>query len=591
MFGIVIIYGIYRAIDLAWTCDDIYITFRYVDNFLSGMGVVFNPGEHVEGYTHFFWLIMLSLFRWFGIDLASISIALGIISYVCIIAVFLLISKKLQGNSIMFFPFAALALSLNYDFAVWATSGLETSFFTLLVCLMFFIVFFTQLHEERKLILSGLLLALLCMTRPDGIVFFVFSNAVLTAGAIVIKDYRKNLARRLLYLNGMFILLLAPYVFWKLSFYHDIFPNTFYAKNAGESYLSQGLYYIWLFVDSYKSTFVSAAVLVAFVKLLSEKKSISERLQLLLNNNMALAMLIGFLAAAVYLFFFVAWVGGDFMFARFIIPVLPLLYFSIESSLKYLLKNYSRYMAAAFLLLLVLIFYEKHFRDGLFENDETSRIKIKDYAQTSGITDERLFYTSYWELFPKSKNLRDAQINIGKVLEPYFRGMDITVVVGGARNYMGYFAGFKNIIVDNGLTDKFIASQTTSGRKRVGHEKSAPLEYLIKRKAILGFYDKFRNDVNQKPYAIGFIRLKELGIKIAVEIIYYDILVINQLKARLGEIFSFMDMESYVKDYVENIMKTRSIEEVKSDYRNMKEFYFDHNNDPHEKEIKVFISE
>ena len=43
---------------LAWfLCDDAFISFRYVRNFLEGNGLVFNPGEYVEGYTNFLWIL------------------------------------------------------------------------------------------------------------------------------------------------------------------------------------------------------------------------------------------------------------------------------------------------------------------------------------------------------------------------------------------------------------------------------------------------------------------------------------------------------------------------------------------------------
>jgi hypothetical protein len=35
--------------------DDAYFTFRYAYNWAVGNGLVFNPGEHVEGYTNFGW--------------------------------------------------------------------------------------------------------------------------------------------------------------------------------------------------------------------------------------------------------------------------------------------------------------------------------------------------------------------------------------------------------------------------------------------------------------------------------------------------------------------------------------------------------
>ena len=46
---------------VAWfLCDDAFISFRYVRNLLEGHGLVFNPGEYVEGYSSFLWVLELS---------------------------------------------------------------------------------------------------------------------------------------------------------------------------------------------------------------------------------------------------------------------------------------------------------------------------------------------------------------------------------------------------------------------------------------------------------------------------------------------------------------------------------------------------
>ena len=40
--------------------DDALISFRYAVNLVEGRGLVFNPGERVEGYTNFLWTIVLA---------------------------------------------------------------------------------------------------------------------------------------------------------------------------------------------------------------------------------------------------------------------------------------------------------------------------------------------------------------------------------------------------------------------------------------------------------------------------------------------------------------------------------------------------
>jgi arabinofuranosyltransferase len=41
--------------------DDAYITFRYAQNLVSGMGLVYNPGEHVLGTTTPLYTFLLAL--------------------------------------------------------------------------------------------------------------------------------------------------------------------------------------------------------------------------------------------------------------------------------------------------------------------------------------------------------------------------------------------------------------------------------------------------------------------------------------------------------------------------------------------------
>ena len=46
---------------VAWfLCDDAFISFRYARNLLKGHGLVFNPGEYVEGYSNFLWTLELA---------------------------------------------------------------------------------------------------------------------------------------------------------------------------------------------------------------------------------------------------------------------------------------------------------------------------------------------------------------------------------------------------------------------------------------------------------------------------------------------------------------------------------------------------
>jgi arabinofuranosyltransferase len=60
--------------------DDPFISFRYARNLLDGHGLVFNPGERVEGYSNFLWIILLTPFMKLGFDPVVASKVLGLCS-------------------------------------------------------------------------------------------------------------------------------------------------------------------------------------------------------------------------------------------------------------------------------------------------------------------------------------------------------------------------------------------------------------------------------------------------------------------------------------------------------------------------------
>src|SRR5512135_2318497 len=46
--------------------DDSLISMNYARRLASGDGLVFNPGEHVEGYTNFLWTVSMAPVWWFS---------------------------------------------------------------------------------------------------------------------------------------------------------------------------------------------------------------------------------------------------------------------------------------------------------------------------------------------------------------------------------------------------------------------------------------------------------------------------------------------------------------------------------------------
>ena len=64
-----LIFGGLFVLLYAWIMDDAYVYFRYVDNWIiHGEGLVWNPGEYVEGFSSPIWPLVLGAFRFLHFD-------------------------------------------------------------------------------------------------------------------------------------------------------------------------------------------------------------------------------------------------------------------------------------------------------------------------------------------------------------------------------------------------------------------------------------------------------------------------------------------------------------------------------------------
>src|SRR5207249_10248364 len=201
-----------------------------------------------------------------------------------------------------------------------------------------------------------------------------------------------------------------------------------------------GFFYIALFFRAYASLAIGLLALLVFFlgRRVRSKASVQETMPKRSSPLIAAGV-----AAAIYLLFYVARVGGDFMFARFMIPVLPLLYFILEASLNRLPKTILRYRTALCLIFIGSVIAERQLREHLlFHYDAASAQLAGNWndedehgGETHGIADERWVYTR--DRFIVDGAVRgslDTYREIGKFYEPFFQGIPVKAAISGGQN-------------------------------------------------------------------------------------------------------------------------------------------------------------
>ena len=227
-----------------WT-DDAFISFRYARNLLEGHGLVFNPGEYVEGYTNFLWVLELAaLWGLFGVRPEQAAPWLSVAYTAATLVVVLWWAARAPGlpRRRLVAWMAVGLLCSSATFAVWTSGGgLETRQFTFFVVLA---VVCLLLHgrDHRGLAIASFALAAAAYTRPEGPLIAACCFAWYAA-ATVASGHRWDW-RHLACLVAPFVALVVAHFLFRYAYYGEWLPNTYYAKHVRPWY-EAGFKYLW----------------------------------------------------------------------------------------------------------------------------------------------------------------------------------------------------------------------------------------------------------------------------------------------------------------------------------------------------------
>jgi len=540
-----IVFGVITAISKQWLCDDAFITFRYFANLVHGSGIVFNPGERVEGYTNFLWGIWGALALVLGLNVETWSIVWGIIFYAASLIVLFLHTLDLQSEtSHRLFPVATIFAAFHPDWQIYATSGLETSFQTFLLIFAFAMLF----RKKPLFITAGISAALATLTRQDSVLFFVIAFLVLIL-------FRRKQIRGIINFTTSYLILVVPFLIWRIWYYSDIFPNTYYAKSANLTWYSQGFFYIQLYFQKY--WIFGAGLLLAPISTLTWVKKRFEKD--FWHDRLVPEMLFATLFCAIYLWY-LARVGGDFMFARMLVVLTPFLALALEFALLPIItgspgtSNSTIPISTKGILtvgiLLILFVYQG--------------------SRWSGLGGKRGVYNEWYVYHKFHPDWASESRRKAEVLNRYFAGLPVRIgFFGSEARMLFYMPDVQGVECETGLNDYFTAHLPLTTRGRIGHEKKPPIDYLINQRKVQFVFAGHAADALQLRNAIPNVKIRFDGIEGVI--LYWDQPLLMELKKRGAE---FMDFPAEMDKYISRMDKMPQ-EKIKRDYSMIKRFYFD----------------
>ncbi len=458
--GILIVF--YVLFVNAWVCDDAYITFRTVDNFVKGYGLTWNVTERVQAYTHPAWMFLVSAFYFITREpfLTSIGISIALTLF----SLWLILKYFAQDKYISIVVIALVLVSKSFiDYSV---SGLENPLSHCLLVLFFTAFFFSR--SGKKLLLLSLIFSTAMLNRYD--LALVFGPPLLYA---VITD--KN--RKLMHL----VLGLLPVLLWavfSLLYYGSIFPNTAYAKlNTGiprGDYIIQGLYYFQnlFYSDPVTLLTIAAALALTVYRFLKDKDYIYMSV---------------FLSVIFYLIYII-YIGGDFMSGRFFtVPfTLSLLVIAMQKADSGSPRTVALKLAPAAVLVVLGLLQPNvplFCGAGYGSNPEVTGTRLKiPFTDEHLITDERAYYFQANGLCPMLLKGRCEPDNEWGKLGKKSAANAPLVICTSSVGMFGYYSGQDNYIVDEiALPDAFLSKlpQEYMAHWRIGHiQRTLPDGYI-----------------------------------------------------------------------------------------------------------------
>lgn len=301
-----------------WMADDGMIAVRTVRQILAGHGPVYSPYERAETDTSALWTALLTLGGGLsGVDVARVAVFGGLLCAVggVLAALFATarLHTRLSGKSRqLMMPAGALVLLGVSPFWDYATSGLETGLeiLWLSLCWLVLVVWCAESPDRKRQYAVAFLIGLAPLVRPE----FTLLEAVFGVAAwLLIRPGKWRTV--LLFVTAQALPLITEVL--RAGYYGELVPLPALAKSADGSQWHRGWRYVEETLKGYFLWIPLAILLLAVVAHLMKKSALKSRTTtILLATPVTAGLLLGL---------YVVKVGGDFMHARMVLPVVYLL--------------------------------------------------------------------------------------------------------------------------------------------------------------------------------------------------------------------------------------------------------------------------
>jgi arabinofuranosyltransferase len=460
-----------------WIADDGMIAVRTVRQILAGNGPLYSPYERAETDTSTLWTALLTLGGGLtGIDVARVAVYTGLLCAVGGVLAALFATARLHARLSgkprqLLVPAGALVLLGVSPFWDFATSGLETGLEILWLglCWLVLVVWCAESPDTKRQCAIALLIGLALLVRPE----FTLLEAVFGVAAwLLIRPGKRRTL--LLFVTAQALPLITEIL--RAGYYGELVPLPALAKSASGSQWNRGWRYVEETLKGYFLWIPLAILLIAAIAHLMKKSALKTRTTtILLATPVVAGLLLGL---------YVIKVGGDFMHARMVLPVVFLLVLPV------LLVPVNAVLVPAVTATAVWAAYcgstySVHFYDQKHAISEDERLGYQQWTgrpnpdtsaaytdKEKGIGDSIVSWTAHGDRVLTSEGGVDIPLNPDLPFS--------FAVAAGRLGAAGAETPLADEVVDTlGLANPLGAHLTVTAPGRPGHEKELPWAWIL----------------------------------------------------------------------------------------------------------------
>ncbi len=210
--------------------DDQMISMRYAENLASGNGLVWNPGEPIEGFTNPLWTAYMTIWHLTQIPRSKISLAIMLTSALILILnslVVYAIARKLSPDSVMVARVAMVFAGTYWSLVQWSLDGFEVGLTAVLISVVALQSFvYMESRRTRQLAVIALCIVALGWTRLE----MLAVAGVPVAYLLLMDRSRWRVVSVVVVPVAVSVVMLFVARHW---YYGEWLPNTYYLKLTG----------------------------------------------------------------------------------------------------------------------------------------------------------------------------------------------------------------------------------------------------------------------------------------------------------------------------------------------------------------------